>query len=151
MSHIAKINIEIRDLDSLDRACKALGLELVRGQKTYHWYGTSVGDYPLPEGFTKEDLGKCDHAIRIPGAKTTGFDAPYEIGVVKRRDGRPGYELLWDFWAGGYGMEAKVGAGAKKLAQQYTTQLTVQHWQRKGYRVTTTTKEDGRIIISATR
>jgi hypothetical protein len=64
MSHVAIIDLAIDDLDSLRRACSRLGLELVQ-QDTYRWFGYSVGDYPLPEGFTKDNLGRCQYAIRF--------------------------------------------------------------------------------------
>src|SRR5690242_4399839 len=114
MSHVALIDIEVHDLDALQAVAEMLGMELRRDQKTYHWFGKHVGDYPLPAGFTKEDLGKCDAALVVkPDTKRTwtqnvalnGKDVgpqfqPYEIGVAKAKDGRPGYVLLWDFWAG---------------------------------------------------
>jgi hypothetical protein len=145
MSHVAKIELEIKDLDALAKAAASLGLELVRGQKNYRWYGRHVGDYPLPQGFTREDLGSCEHAIRVPGS-----DRAYEIGVVQRRDGKAGYTLLWDFWQGGYGLQAKVGSDGQKLRQAYTTEAAVANYTRKGFRVQRTTKE-GRVIITATR
>lgn len=119
MSHVAQVEgLEIHDLAALGEACAALGLELVLGQKTYRWYGRSVGDFPLPAGFTAAELGHCEHAIRVPGSKAT-----YEVGVVSRRDANgqalPGFTLLWDFWNRGYGMMDKVGAGCGLLRQQY--------------------------------
>jgi len=64
MSHVAMIDLTIDDLQSLRRAAERCGLELVE-QDTYEWYGYSVGDYPLPAGFTKEELGRCQYAIRF--------------------------------------------------------------------------------------
>ena len=37
MSHISKIELEVRDLGVLSQACTRLGLNLVRNQKTYAW------------------------------------------------------------------------------------------------------------------
>lgn len=145
MSHVAKLELEIQDLNTLEKACNELGLELKRGQEHYKWYGRSVGDYPLPEGFTEADLGKCEHAIKIPNSPNA-----YEIGVVKNRGGR-GYQLLWDFYAGGYGMQEKVGTNGEKLKQAYTKHLAVQHWQKKGFRVTTSTNQKGQVVVRATR
>lgn len=83
MSHTVEIkDLLIRDLAALGRAATRLGLELVMGQTNYRWYGTVVGDHPFPTGFTNQDIGKCEHAIRIPNQP----DA-YEIGIVTRRDG----------------------------------------------------------------
>src|SRR5438552_1836555 len=117
MSHVSTFEFAVTDLDALDKACSEIGLELVRDQKQYKWFGRSVGDYPLPEGFSEKDLGKCEHAIRIPGNRSA-----YEIGVVKSRTGT-GYQLVWDFWQGGYGMEKMVGGkDGDKLKQQYEVQ-----------------------------
>lgn len=130
MSHVATIDVQVTDLDALALACKDLGLELVRNQQTYRWYGESMGDFPLPQGFTTADLGKCAHAIRIPDSAQA-----YEIGVVPRRDGKPGFALLWDFWQGGYGLTAKIGEQAEKLKQGYALHATVRAAQRLGHTV----------------
>jgi hypothetical protein len=114
MSHVITSACHVTDLDVLEVACKAIGLELVRGQKQFRWWGHHVGDYPIPEGYTQDDLGKCEHAIRIPGKP----DA-YEIGVVQRRDGQEGWSLMFDFYGGGRGMQAVAGLNCEKVAQQY--------------------------------
>lgn len=146
MSHVAEVTLEVRDLDALAAACKELGLELVRGQTKYRWYGRVVGGYPLPVGFTANDLGKCDHAIRIPNN-----DRAYEIGIVRSRTGN-GFQLLWDFWQGGYGMAEKVGGNdANRLKQIYAKHVAMRTWQKKGFRVTTSTKADGTVLVHASR
>lgn len=146
MSHVVAIDLEVKDLDALAKACKNLGLELALGQKTYRWYGRSVGDYPLPAGFTASELGRCEHAIKIPGNQSA-----YEIGVVKRKDGRPGYTLLWDFWSRGFGMQDKAGDNCGLLRQGYTTQVSKKHLISKGYKVSEVKKADGTIVIKAVR
>lgn len=114
MSHVAIFNkIEITDLDILREAGEALGLTLVQ-KNTYRWYGRHVGDYPLPEGFTRDQLGHCDYALVVNGKPFA-----YEIGVV-RRDNH--YILLYDFWAGGHGLMEKIstdGMTPDKLTQRY--------------------------------
>jgi hypothetical protein len=143
MSHVATIELEIRDLEALKAACRVLGLEFVAGQRTYRWYGRHVGDYPLPQGFTPEDLGKCEHAIRVPGNAQA-----YEIGVVARRDGRPGWTLLWDFWQGGFGLEEKVGKHADRLKQAYALEAARRAAQRAGHRVLgQITRPDGSVVL----
>jgi len=139
MSHIAKISIEIKDLDALAAACRRVGCELRLGQSTYSWYGTSVGDTLLPEGFKVEDLGKCEHAVSVPGAG-------YEVGVVARRDGRPGYALLWDSWSYG-GLERKLGQGARRLVQAYGIEAATRAARRQGCSVTETVREDGAVVL----
>jgi hypothetical protein len=117
MSHITTINVEIRDLEAVKEICKELGLEFREGQRSYRWYGVSVGDYPIPTGFTKSDLGRCDHAIGIKGNSKS-----YEIGLVKRGDA---YIPLFDFWQGGFGLEERIGPGAKKFTEAYTRAVSV--------------------------
>jgi hypothetical protein len=141
MSHIAKIEIEILDLMALKKACERLGLEFVEGQASYKWFGQSIGDYPLPEGFTVADLGKCDHAIKVPGAS-------YEIGVAKR-NGK--YTLLWDSWRSG-GLERILGTGAGKLKQAYSVTKAVCEAKRRGYMVKEQKTETGiRLVLSGGR
>lgn len=110
MSHVDTIQFQEEwDIDTLKQMCKAEGWLFHKGQKTYRWWGRHVGDYPIPEGFTKEDMGKCDHAISIPGAI-------YEIGIVNR-NGK--VHLLWDFYRTG-GLQVVLGDKAGKLKQAYT-------------------------------
>ena len=146
MSHVVKVSLEVKSLDALKEACKAMGLEFRENQKTYRWFGRFMGDYPLMEGFKAEDLGHCEHAIGIPGSNIA-----YEVGVVRRRDGRPGYELTWDFWEGGYGLRDKIGAQGEKLKQQYATAVSRRTLVQQGYRVQKQVTADGRIVLSATK
>ena len=108
MSHIAKIELVIKSLEDLKKACHKLGLKFCEDQKSYKWYGEWIGDEPLPKGVKEEDLGKCDHMIHVPGAS-------YQIGVVKIGNN---YQLLWDFWKAG-GLEKVLGKNAGKLKQSY--------------------------------
>ncbi len=125
----------IDDLDALDAACKelsaaGLGVHLHRGVKTYAWYGSSVGDYPLPAGFTKEMLGKCDHMISVDGAD-------YQIGVVRNPQGR-GFVLLYDFWGISKGLPIKEKLGGEslpKLKQAYAVNRAMAIARKKGQQV----------------
>jgi hypothetical protein len=138
MSHVAKIEVEIRDLETLKAACDQLGLELLPNQRTFAWYGESVGDHPLPEGFTAADMGKCDHAIRVPGAR-------YEVGVVKR-NGK--YLLLWDFYSRG-GLERVLGKGACRLKQTYSVERVRREARLKGYHLHERKSEQGiRMVLT---
>lgn len=113
MSHVVKQTCTITNLECLKAAAQAIGMEMVE-QKKYKWWGYSVGDYKLPEGYKAEDLGKCDYAIRIPNNKTA-----YEVGVVKSKTNPNEYELLYDFYAGGNGLMNKIGKDAQDLTQAY--------------------------------
>lgn len=149
MSHVATVDLEIRDLDALASACRRLGLELMRGQTTYRWYGMHVGDYPLPVGFTAEELGTCEHAVRIAGDNVNreGGGAAYEIGVVRRRDGRPGYQLLWDFWQGGNGLQAKAGDDCNGLRREYAFEVARKQAMAQGFTVNEQRQADGSIRL----
>ena len=150
MSHVATVEIEVRDLDALDAACRRLGLELVRGQQTYRWYGKHVGDFPLPAGFAEADLGKCDHAIRVPHAVVTeGGEPPYEVGVVRRRDGRPGFVLHWDFFAGGFGLQKHVGNDCALLKQAYATVMAKRTATQQGFQVSEQRLPNGTVRLVA--
>ena len=124
MSHVSEIELKIKSLDALKAACTRLGLEFVEGQKTYKWYGTFMGDYPLPSWLKKEDLGKCQHAIKVPGAS-------YEIGIVEH-EGE--VKLLWDFWSSG-GLERVLGKQGGRLKQAYTVEHSKAVARRAGYQV----------------
>lgn len=130
MSHVAKIQLQISDLDALDAACRELGLTLNRDQRTYQWFGTHVGDYPLPDGFTQHDLGHCEHAIKVPGTS-------WEIGVARAR-GHSHYTLLFDFY-GSLGQPISKAIGGNegtKLKRAYATHAAIQQAKKQGWTYT---------------
>lgn len=106
MSHISKIELEVRDIQVLSSACNRLGLELLKGQKTFKWYGKEA---------------KCDHAIRVPGAK-------YEIGVLKNGSI---FELSCDYYDSN--IEKVVGKQAGLLKQAYAVEKAKIEARKKGY------------------
>lgn len=130
MSHVAKIQLQITDLDALDAACRELGLTLNRDQRTYKWFGRHVGDYPLPEGFTQHDLGRCEHAIKVPGTA-------WEIGVARAR-GHSHYTLLFDFY-GTQGQPISKAIGGNEgtqLKRAYATHAAIQQAKNQGWTYT---------------
>lgn len=131
MSHVVKIATKFSSIPALLEAAEKCGLQKL-DKNTFNWYGRHVGDYPLPQGFTASDMGKCDQFAL--GLK----DAPnaYEIGVCKARDGSDGYELLFDFWAGGYGLEEAIGEGGMTLCEEYGAAYAKQQLMEQGYIVT---------------
>ena len=108
MSHISKIELEVRDIQVLGNACKRLGLELLKGQKTFKWYGKEA---------------ECDHAIRVPGAN-------YEIGVVKNGSL---YELNCDYYDPN--IEKTIGRQGGILKQAYAVEKAKVEARKKGYSV----------------
>ena len=141
MSHIAKIKLEINDLESLKTACKALGFHFMENQKTYRWFGSWVGDTPLPQGVNIEDLGKCTHAIKVP-------EAVYEVGVVQKGSK---YHLMWDYWRGGR-LEKHIGKNACKLKHAYTLEQIRKSAKLKGYFIHETKTQNGiRVALTLSR
>ena len=110
MSHMSTIELEVKDLDTLSRACSRMGLNLIRGQKKFKWFG--------------RDDGVCDHAISIP-------DAAYEIGVIKK-NGQ--YELNCDFYD--RRLKKAIGENGGRLKQAYAIEKTRQAARMRGYTVT---------------
>lgn len=179
MSHVATIDIEITNLHDLQNACADLGLEFVEGQQTYNWYGQSMSDGSIPEGFSESDLGRCEHAIKLNDAQAMQAidqrreafltkcreanqepDAsvmmhvcqrPYEIGVARRRDGKPGWTLLWDFWAGGYGLQEVIGENGGRLKQAVATAASVRVMKAQGYRCHREQLPNGKVKLTFAR
>lgn len=130
MSHVVKISLEVKSLDALAAAAKALGGELVLNQKTFKWFNTWVGNYHGQDAAYRfvdpKTFGKCTHAIKHP-------KCGYEIGVVQKEDGT--YILLADEWKTG-GLVPIFGQGMQKLNQQYGAAVARKTMQRQGWRVT---------------
>ena len=93
-------------------------------KKLINGMGAGSETLPLPEGVKIEDIGKCDHAIRVPGCA-------YEVGVIKRGDH---YILLWDYYSAG-GLVQKIGPNAGILKQAYTVARVRKEARQKGYRI----------------
>jgi len=140
------VAIEIRDLQALKLACQALGLQFRENQRTYRWYGRYMGDSQLPAGFTPEELGRCEHAISVPGNRYA-----YEVGVLRRRDGKPGFALYYDNWQGGGGLEERIGENARRLKQEYASQVATRQLRRQGFRVVRQLSADGRILLKGVK
>ena len=131
MSHVASIDIEIKDLAALKAACAEIGMEFKEGQQTYKWYGRWMNDYSGADAAFRADVapkdyGKCAHAIGVPGSSTA-----YEIGVVQQKDGT--FKLVWDFWNGGYGLEKLAGPKCSTLVKSYVGEVTKHSLQKQGY------------------
>lgn len=135
MSHISRIELEITSLYDLKEACSRLGFTFMENQKTHAWYGKLVGDTPLAEGMEVQDLGKCDHAIKVP-------ECDYEVGVI--RQGKK-YHLVYDDWYRG-GLDKKIGI----LKQAYSVVRIKNESHKKGYRVRQIKTENAiRLVLSA--
>ena len=140
MSHITSIDIIITDLTALKEAVTELGAQWVEDKRTYEWFGRSVGDYPIPEGMAVNELGKCDHVIRLPGCQ-------YEIGVVRKGTG---YTLAYDFWGPGAKLKQHFGDGLTKIKQLYAVEKAATAARAKGYLVTRRAVANGAIKLVIT-
>ena len=116
MSHISKIELEVKDLGILGQACARLGLNLIRGQRTFKWYGKDA---------------QCEHAIKIPGAN-------YEIGVLYRNGL---YDLNCDFYD--RNIEKVIGRKGGLLKQAYAVEKTKIEARKKGYSILERQTENG--------
>jgi hypothetical protein len=133
---VASIDLVITDLDAIKRACDACGLEFMEGQKTFTWYGRWLDDWNDParaaamKGFDPKTYGQCEHAIRRAGHKK----GDYEMGLVPRRDGLPGWEVVVDFWGSGRYFSSKFGGpDMPELKNEYGAAMSERYWQSKGY------------------
>lgn len=148
MSHVVSSSVIIKDLDCLADAVKSMGALLVRNVKKYNWFGEHVGDYPMPAGVTKDQLGKCDHVIRLPGVN-------YEIGVVKQADGT--YRMLFDFYGSGgtshdgNKLKEHFGDGLSILQNTYNEATIVKTAKSHGFTVTKKVLPNGDIALKAVR
>ena len=154
MSHMAVIDLEVRDLRALKAAAEYLGLTFVEGQKEWRWYGRWVGDYSNPDaaflqGIPPEEYGKCaDHVLTIAGNETA-----YEVGVVRRRDGKPGWILLYDFWGPGKALVDLLQGVDKdgkydrvgKLKQAYVACMSKPQMEADGYDCRIITTENNHV------
>lgn len=139
MSHISQVVSEMDDREVLEAACRRLGWTVLE-QKTHAWYGRYVGDSQLPAGVKVGELGTCDFAIHVPGAK-------YEIGVIRTEDGR--FALRYDYWHAGGLLPLIGGQDCPKLKQAYGVEKARKHARRLGLRVTREiVRADGKIMLS---
>lgn len=111
MSHITQVKTQITDLAVLQAAVEEKGWQWMEGQRTHQYYARSAG--------------RCDHAIRIPGAK-------YEVGVVNQGDGT--YSIAYDSYGPG-GLRPHLGYDAAPLIQAYATHKTIREVARLGHRI----------------
>lgn len=152
MSHVASVECYVTDLEALEAAADGLGFTLVRNATTYAWYGRWMNDFneshaAVTRGHDPKTFGTCVHKLRRKNHQA----GDYEIGLVPRLDGKPGFELIYDNWGnGGRQVEALAGKNLSELKRQIAAEVSTRVMQRQGYRVSRTTV-DGKIRLTATR
>lgn len=149
LSHVCTIECRFDDDPDLVRlACERLGWTFVEGQKTFQWFGKWMDDYSAEDaayklGIDPKDYGKCDHAIKVPGAS-------YEIGLVKQKDGT--LLPVWDFFSSGglSGIRADNGVGGFQQAYAVEKAKRELKKNRKVRNVKEVKGKDGKIELIAT-
>jgi len=145
MSHVAKVELKVTDLDDLAAACADVGCTFDRDATEWEWYGEWEQDYDSEDaafrhGIAPERYGTSDAGvIRVPGAS-------YEIGVYRLPDGTFG--LVYDNFNKGRGIETHLGAGLPRLRQTYADRRTAKSFMElraKGYTVQRRELEDGSV------
>lgn len=144
MSHVADVDIKIRDLDAFAAAVKRLGGEYVRDAKTIRWYGRFLNDWNSQAAavnrIDSKRFGKTDAGcVRFAGVS-------YDLGLLKNDDGS--YTPYFDsYGSGGQGLAAKLGGLAcTKLKDEYGVAVTTRMLARKGFRVTRTDDKTGPVL-----
>jgi len=152
---MAGIDLEIvgdHCIPALRLTAEALGLKLEK-RSNFNWFGSWMNDYHAEEaafnfGIDPKEYGKCAEYV-ITDPNNPGC---YEVGVVRRRDGKPGFFLMYDFWGGGHGMTAKLGGKEYgKLKQVYTAISSKDVARLQGMKCEVKELPNGHVQIRATR
>lgn len=149
MSHMTAINLVITDLDALDAAVRELGGRVIRNapEGTMQWYGRSVGDYELPEGFSAQQFARPEHVIQFPQFR-------YTVGLFKNPQ-CAGWVPLMDFFGdqkggrhdGGLLAAHLGGYTAPKLKQIYGVAAATKAALARGLKVNRVTMPNGSIKL----
>ncbi len=166
MSHVVSLDLEIKDVEALSRACKRLGWKLEKAG-TYKWYGRWMGDSPIPKDLFETDeeyqrvlalgteeqakimnelLGRCDYKIVIPSCN-------YEIGVQKRAG--EAYHLVWDWYPYG-GLHSILGTpkddyAANPLPQIYGAEKSKMMFEEMGWSWEESCNKQGDLFVKAVK
>ncbi len=123
MSHISTLAVKITDLDAFTLACREVGVELRREQKTFKTYNGQKTD--------------CEMAICHP----TSLKA-YEAGLVREGDH---YVIQTDEFRRGQGLNDLIGDNAGKLLQRYAMNAAGNKATAKGWTFRDEVQPDGAV------
>lgn len=128
MSHVVKLNLQIKSLKGLKKAVNKLGLEFNEGVKSFEYYGSSRSN--------------CDHTISAKGASKA-------IGVVQV-PGKKEFELKWDpGYLDGNTQTVVGGRDASNLKKEYAVAVSTLEAEAQGMFVTRYDNSDGTIRLEA--
>lgn len=119
-SHVAVQETKAGEPLYSDLECLLKAIEMARCVKkdtnVYSWWGHHVGDYPIPKGMKKEELGKnaefviaLNDEAKAEVRKKNGGE-PYEVGVVADPNNPGCWTVIYDFYGGGRGVNDILGA-----------------------------------------
>lgn len=146
VSHVADVDIKIRDIACFEKAVIALGGEYLPDEHNIRWYGQFLNDWSSdraavnridPKRFGKSDAG----IARFPGCT-------YDVGLLKNEDGS--YTPYYDTYGQGHGLTKVLGGeNCVKLKDEYAAAVTTRMLARKGFRVQRTVDKQGAIVLKA--
>lgn len=152
MSHVARVDLVINDLDALASACIALSCTYDRTAVDYRWWGRSVGDYDSADAASKFGIpvsryGKADAGvITVPGAN-------WQIGVYQNPQKAGTYVLVYDYFGSeGEAIHRACGAGLAQLKAHYGAQVATKKLRAAGFQARTrVNQKTGRLQVVGTR
>lgn len=135
MSHVAKCELEILDLETLREAVEYMGGEYLPNKTKWRWYPSGwQNDYSAKNaaylnGITVDRYGKSDAGIiRFDGCG-------YDVGVYKV-PGQPGkFCLVYDNFNQGSGLEKKCGKDLVDLRTRYGAVAATKQLKKQGFTV----------------
>lgn len=146
MSHVADVDIKIRDLNAFGAAVKALGGTWDREAKKIQWYGRFLNDWNSSRAavnrIDSKRFGTTDAgSVSFPGCS-------YTLGLLKNEDGS--YTPYYDTYGQGNGLTKVLGGmDCKALKDEYGVDVATRMAARKGFRVTRTKGANGEIVLKA--
>lgn len=133
MSHIAEVQLELKDLDAIAKAADALGLELVRDCKTFNYYGGAKDP--------------AVHKLRLKNAPA----GAYEIGLRYTDMTQTTLQPAWDTYGQhGQALVRAVGSEMVELKKRYAAELSASKLRKMGYSVKIST-QDNQLRVRATK
>ena len=148
MSHIEKVGVVITDLLAFEAACKRLGIEFHKDQKTFVAWGT----------------GQCEHAVHFPGLR-------YEMGLIGTSlpNGKRGFQPQLDYYSDGVKIQQMLckkldapvyhavshadpnySVSFEKLVDAYSLEVLKAQALKKGYHPIETILPNGKIKLMVT-
>jgi hypothetical protein len=133
MSHIAEVDLELKDMKALERAADACGMELVRDAKQFRYFAGQNAP--------------CIHKLRLKGATERDF----EVGLRYTDNSQTTVAPFIDTYGReGQKLVAAMGDGMVRLKQRYAAEVASAEMRRKGYSVKVT-ELDGKLRVRATK